>query len=100
MEKDLQLLLEHNFTEDEALKTLETAHVIPRIYSDPRLDIGRYYTEIVQLEEYQEAYENATTGDEILAMWKILALWERIGTEVLNNNPFIYVGSDVIVNTF
>ena len=83
MEKELQLLLDHNFTEAEARETLETAHVINRVSSDPRQDIGRYYTEIVQLEEYQEAYEQVTESDEILA------LWERIGTEVLHNNPFI-----------
>lgn len=94
MEKELKLLIEHGFTEEEALKTLETAHVILRVSSDPRLDIGRYYTEIVPLEEYQEKYEKATTGDEILALWK------NIGEETLNNNPFIYVNSDVIVNTF
>lgn len=94
MEKEVQLLLEHGFTETEALKTLETAHVINRVFSDPRHDIGHYYTEIVQLEEYQEVYEQLTEDDEILA------LWERIGTEVLHNNQFIYVGSKVIVNTF
>ena len=94
MEKELKLLKEHGFTENEALKTLETAHVILRVSSDPRRDIGRYYTEIVPLEEYQEAYETATTGAEIIA------LWERIGEETLNNNPFIYVNSEVIVNTF
>lgn len=94
MEKELKLLLEHNFTKEDALETLKTAHVILRVSSDPRQDIGRYYTEIVPLEEYQEEYEQAKTGDEIIA------LWERIGEETLNNNPFIYVGSEVIVNTF
>ena len=94
MRKEIKLLKEHGFTEEEALATLETAHVILRVSSDPRLDIGRYYTEIVQLEEYQEEYEQATTGNEIIA------LWERIGEETLNNNPFIYVGDDVIINTF
>ena len=94
MEKELQLLLDHNFTEAEARETLESAHVILRVSSDPRLDIGRYYTEIVPLEEYQEEYKKATTGDEIIA------LWGRIGAETLHNNPFIYVGSNVIVNTF
>lgn len=94
MRKELKLLLDHNFTEEEARATLETAHVILRVSSDPRQDIGRYYTEIVSLEEYQEEYEKATTGDEIIA------LWERIGTEVLHNNPFIYVNDEIIVNTF
>ena len=94
MEREITLLKEHGFTEEEALKTLETAHVIYRVSSDPRQDIGRYYTEIVPLEEYQEEYEKATTGDEIIA------LWGRIGEETLHNNPFIYVGSRVIVNTF
>lgn len=94
MRKEIKLLKEHGFTENEALKILETAHVILRVSSDPRKDIGRYYTEIVQLEEYQEEYEQATTGDEILA------LWERIGSEVLHNNPFIYVNDEIIVNTF
>lgn len=93
MEKEIKLLLEHNFTEEEAIETLETAHVIYCVSSDPRRDIGRYYTEIVPLEEYQEAYEQAEGDD-------VIALWERIGTEVLHNNPFIYIGSDVIVNTF
>ena len=94
MRKEIQLLLDHNFTEAEARETLETAHVILRVSNDPRLDIGRYYTEIIQLEEYREEYEKATEGDEVIA------LWERIGTEVLHNNPFIYIGSEVIVNTF
>ena len=94
MEKELQLLLDHKFTVREARETLETAHVIYRVSSDTKKDIGRYYTEIVQLEEYREEYEKATTGDELIA------LWERIGEETLHNNPFIYVGSDVIVNTF
>lgn len=94
MRKEINLLKEHGFTEEEALATLETAHVILRVSNDPRLDIGRYYTEIVQLEEYQEEYEKATTGDEIIA------LWERIGAETLHNNPFIYVNDEIIVNTF
>lgn len=93
MEKEIKLLLNHNFTEEEARETLETAHVIYRVSSDPRLDIGRYYTEIIPLEEYKEEFEQAE-GD------AVIALWERIGTEVLHNNQFIYVGSDVIVNTF
>ena len=91
---EINLLIEKGFTKAEALKILETAHVILRVYSDPRLDIGRYYTEIAPLEEYQEEYEKAKTGDEIIA------LWERIGEETLHNNPFIYIGSKVIVNTF
>lgn len=94
MRKEIQLLLEHNFTETEARETLETAHVILRVSSDPRQDIGRYYTEIVPLEEYKKEYEKATTGDEVIA------LWERIGSEVLHNNPFIYVNDEIIVNTF
>ena len=94
MEKELQLLLDHNFTEEEARETLETAHVIYRVFIEPQKDIGRYYTEIVPLEKYREEYEKATTGDELIA------LWERIGEETLHNNQFIYVGSDVIVNTF
>lgn len=94
MRKELKLLLDHNFTEEEARATLETAHVILRVSNDPRRDIGRYYTEIVSLEEYREEYEKATTGAEIIA------LWERIGTEVLHNNPFIYVNDEIIVNTF
>ena len=94
MEKELQLLLDHNFTEKEAKETLETAHVIYRISSDPQQDIGRYYTEIVPLEEYQEAYEQATEGDEVIA------LWEHIGAETLHNNPFIYVSDEIIINTF
>ena len=93
MEKELQLLLEHNFTEAEARETLETAHVIYRTFSDPKKDIGRYYTQIVQLEEYQEEYE-ATEGDELIA------LWERIGAETLHNNPFIYLNEEIIINTF
>lgn len=94
MRKEIKLLIDRGFTEEEALATLETAHVILRVSNDPRLDIGRYYTEIVQLEEYQEEYERATTGDEVMA------LWERIGEETLNNNPFIYVNDEIIVNTF
>lgn len=94
MRKELKLLLDNNFTEEEARATLETAHVILRVSSDPRQDIGRYYTEIVSLEEYREEYEQATTGAEIIA------LWERIGTDVLHNNPFIYVNDEIIVNTF
>ena len=94
MEKEMQLLLEHNFTVEEARETLETAHVIYRVSSDIRIDIGRYYTETVQLEEYQEEYEKATTGD------KLIALWERIGEETLHNNPFIYVSDNLIINTF
>lgn len=94
MRKELKLLLEHGFTEEEARETLETAHVILRVSSDPRKDIGRYYTEIAQLEEYREEYEQATTGAEIIA------LWERIGTDVLHNNKFIYVNDEIIVNTF
>lgn len=94
MRKELKLLLDNNFTEAEAREILETAHVILRFSNDPRLDIGRYYTEIVQLEEYKEAYEKVTTGDELLELWK------QIGEETLHNNQFIYVGSDVIVNTF
>ena len=94
MLKEIKLLKEHGFTEEEALATLETAHVILRVSNDPRLDIGRYYTEIVPLEEYQEEYEKATTGDEIIA------LWERIGSEVLHNNPFVYINDEIIVNTF
>ena len=94
MEKELQLLLDHNFTEAEARETLETAHVIYRISSDIKQDIGRYYTEIVQLEEYQEEYEKATKGDELIA------LWERIGAETLHNNPFIYINDEIIINTF
>ena len=93
MEKELQLLIDHNFTETEAREILETAHVIYRVSSDPRRDIGRYYTQIVPLEEYQEEYEQAE-GDEVIA------LWERIGTEVLHNNQFIYVSNDLIINTF
>lgn len=93
MEKELQLLLDHNFTIEQARETLETAHVIYRVFSNPYLDIGRYYTEIVQLEEYKEEYQQAK-GD------KVLALWEQIGTEVLHNNPFIYVNDDIIINTF
>ena len=93
MEKELQLLLEHNFTEAEARETLETAHVIYRTFSDAKKDIGRYYTQIVQLEEYQEEYE-ATEGDELIA------LWERIGAETLHNNPFIYLNEEIIINTF
>lgn len=91
---EIKLLKEHGFTEEEALATLETAHVILRVSNDPRQDIGRYYTEIIPIEEYKEEYEQATTGDEVMA------LWERIGEETLNNNPFIYVGDDIIVNTF
>ena len=94
MEKALQLLLNHNFTVEEARETLETAHVIYRVSSDLRLDIGRYYTETVPLEEYQEAYEQAKEGVELIA------LWEHIGEETLHNNPFIYVGDDIIINTF
>ena len=94
MEKELKLLKENGFTKEEALKILETAHVILRVSRDPRLDIGRFYTETVPLEEYQEDYEKATTGVELIA------LWERIGEETLNNNPFVYVNSEVIVNTF
>lgn len=94
MRKELKLLLDNNFTEEEARAILETAHVILRVSNDPRRDIGRYYTEIVPLEEYREEYEQATTGPEIIA------LWERIGTEILHNNPFIYVNDDIIVNTF
>lgn len=93
MEKEIQLLLDNNFTVEEARETLETAHVIYRVSSDPRRDIGRFYTEIVPLEEYQEAYEQAEGDD-------VIALWERIGTEVLHNNPFIYVNDDIIINTF
>ena len=93
MEKEIQLLLEHNYTVEEARETLETAHVIYRVSSDPRRDLGRYYTEIIPLEEYQEAYEKAE-GDEVIA------LWERIGTEVLHNNPFVYISNDLIINTF
>ena len=93
MDKEIKLLIEHGFKEEEALKTLETAHVIYRVSSDPRQDIGRYYTEIIQLEEYQEAYEQAE-GD------KVIALWEHIGEETLHNNPFIYVSNDLIINTF
>ena len=94
MRKEVKLLIENGFTEKEALKILETAHVILRVSNDPKKDIGRYYTEIVQLEEYQEEYEQATTGDEILA------LWERIGNEVVHNNPFSYINDEIIVNTF
>ena len=94
MKREITLLKEHGFSEEEALAALETAHIILRVSSDPRLDIGRYYTEIVPLEEYQEEYEQATTGDEIIA------LWERIGAETLHNNPFIYVNDEIIVNTF
>lgn len=94
MRKEINLLKEYGFTEEEALAILETAHVILRVSSDPRRDIGRYYTEIDPLEEYQEEYEQSKTGAEIIA------LWERIGAETLNNNPFIFVGDDVIVNTF
>ena len=94
MRKEVKLLIENGFTEEEALKILETAHVILRVSNDPKKDIGRYYTEIVQLEEYQEEYEQAQTGDEILA------LWERIGNEVVHNNPFIYINDEIIVNTF
>lgn len=93
MEKEIQLLLDHNFTEEEARETLETAHVIYRVSSDPRRDIGRYYTEIIPLEEYQEEYEQAEGDD-------VIALWERIGSDVLHNNPFIYVNDDIIINTF
>lgn len=94
MRKELKLLLDNNFTEEEARAILETAHVILRVSSDPRRDIGRYYTEIVPLEEYREEYELAKTGAEIIA------LWERIGTDVLYNNPFVYVNDEIIVNTF
>ena len=93
MEKELQLLLDHNFTVEEARETLETAHVIYRVSNDPRIDIGRYYTEIVPLEEYKEAYEQAEGDD-------VIAVWERIGSDVLHNNPFIYVSNDLIINTF
>lgn len=93
MEKELQLLLDHKFTLEEAMETLETAHVISRVSSDPRRDIGRYYTEIVPLEEYKEEYERAE-GDELIA------LWERIGEETLHNNPFIYINDEIIINTF
>ena len=91
---EINLLIENGFTKKQALKILETAHVILRVSSEPRLDIGRYYTEIVPLEEYKEEYEQAKTG------YEIIALWERIGEETLNNNQNIYVGSEVIVNTF
>ena len=94
MEKELQLLLDNNFTVEEARETLETAHVIYRVSSDPKKDIGRYYTEIVQLEEYQEEYEQVTTVDELIA------LWERIGAETLHNNQFIYINDEIIINTF
>lgn len=93
MEKELQLLLEHNFTETQARETLETAHVIYRIYNDPCIDIGRYYTETVQLEEYQGAYKVAE-GEELIALWK------QIGEETLHNNPFVYINNDIIINTF
>lgn len=93
MEKELQLLLKHNLTLEEARETLETAHVIYRVSRDPRIDIGRYYTEIVPIEEYQEDYEQAE-GDEVIALWK------HIGEETLHNNQFIYVSNDLIINTF
>lgn len=93
MDKEIKLLIEHGFTEEEALKTLETAHVIYRVFSDKRLDIGRYYTETIPLEEYQEDYEQAE-GDELIALWK------HIGEETLHNNTFIYVSNNLIINTF
>lgn len=93
MDKEIKLLIEHGFTEEEAIKTLETAHVIYRTSKDPRQDIGRYYTETVTLEEYQKAYEQAE-GNELIA------LWEHIGEETLHNNPFIYISDDIIINTF
>ena len=93
MDKEIKLLIEHGFKEEEALKTLETAHVIYRVSSDPRQDIGRYYTEIVPLEEYNREYEQAE-GDEVIE------LWERIGNEILHNNPFVYVSDKIIINTF
>lgn len=93
MDKEIKLLIAHGFTEEEALKTLETAHVIYSVSSDQRLDIGRYYTETVPLEEYQEAYDQAE-GDELIA------LWEHIGEETLNNNQFVYINDDIIINTF
>lgn len=94
MDKEIKLLIEHGFTEEEALKTLETAHVIYRVSSDQRLDIGRYDTETVPLEEYQDAYKKASEGDELIA------LWGHIGEETLHNNKFIYVSNDLIINTF